>query len=404
MPRKVLIARGGAVGPASGLGRAHYDLISALQNGTVEGFEIAGIHEHELGGNPLKRLLRRWRTHPNSLAKKVKQTTPDFLHISDQEHAILVPKNSPVPVSITVHDLFHLDPQNISTPEGDVWVGERFPKHIRRRDLRKMRSGLMRADLLICDSKTTEMHAKRLFPGKKTVVLPLGIDCQERNPLVNPLSYPSNFSPRKMNLLIIGSEDPRKRLNFALEVVGSLPDEVKSNVIVHKIGSESSTKAESCLKELGVKLGVEMRWWGRVAEEELIAAEQHADALLFPSIAEGFGYPPLEAMAAGCTVLMADMGSHNELAIPGTPLPPFSKGPWVEEILRIHDVWENDRVMNPMTESAVTSSTLSPPTGRATPTNPIEPKPCEEGLKRAENFDAAVFAKNLAKIWKNFLA
>ncbi|MBT6644858.1 MAG: hypothetical protein HOB52_03555, partial [Euryarchaeota archaeon] len=48
MPRKVLIARGGAVGPASGLGRAHHDLISSLQSNSVRGFEIAGIHEHPL--------------------------------------------------------------------------------------------------------------------------------------------------------------------------------------------------------------------------------------------------------------------------------------------------------------------------------------------------------------------
>jgi glycosyltransferase involved in cell wall biosynthesis len=385
MPRKVLIARGGAVGPASGLGRAHHDLVSSLQSNSVKGFEIVGIHEHPLGGNPFKRLYRRWRGHPKSLEKKVKQTLPDLLHISDQEHAILIPKNCPVPVSITVHDLFHLDPQKISTPDGDVWIGERNTGIIRNRDLVKMKAGLSRADLLICDSKTTESHAKKLFPDKKTVVLPLGLDCQKRNPLTNPLPYPSQFSNEKMNLLIIGSEDPRKRLHFAIEVIGNLPIDVRSNIVVHKIGAESSLAAKANLESIAQSSDVKVQWWGRTGEEELIAAEQHADALLFPSIAEGFGYPPLEAMAAGCPVLMADMGSHNELAIPGTPLSPYSTEPWVEELLTLHGCWLGNQ------NSIVENGDYLRPVDEA-------------GLARAAKYDKAIFAEKLESTWTTFLS
>ena len=62
----------------------------------------------------------------------------------------------------------------------------------------------------------------------------------------------------------------------------------------------------------------------------MIAALQHADALLFPSIAEGFGLPPLEAMAAGTIALVADAPAANEI-------------PLSEHILPIEDIsaWRN---------------------------------------------------------------
>ena len=46
--------------------------------------------------------------------------------------------------------------------------------------------------------------------------------------------------------------------------------------------------------------GVEVR--GRVGDDEIVELYRTASALVFPSLYEGFGQPPLEAMAAGCPV------------------------------------------------------------------------------------------------------
>jgi glycosyltransferase involved in cell wall biosynthesis len=302
----------------------------------------------------------------------------DLLHISDQEQAILVPHNSLIPVAVTVHDLFHLDPRIIESPEGKITVGEQNPGRVRKRDLEKIRAGLGRADLLICDSRTTQEHAERLFPDSRTIVVPLGIDTTKRNPHLSPQPRPESLPSARLNLLIIGSEEPRKRLLFAIDVLSALGEDIRGDVVLHKVGAESDSIPSRRLQSQSARAGVEMNWLGAVSEVELIALEQHVDALLFPSVAEGFGYPPLEAMAAGCPVLMSDLGSHNELAIPGIPLPPFDQDAWAGAISEIHRAWAS-REKSPRTVD-------------------------EAGLERATGFSQKKFAQRLQEVYESLFA
>jgi len=57
--------------------------------------------------------------------------------------------------------------------------------------------------------------------------------------------------------------------------------------------------------------GVEMR--GLVSADELVDLYRRAAALVFPSLYEGFGQPPLEAMACGCPVACSNAGSLPEI-------------------------------------------------------------------------------------------
>ena len=129
-------------------------------------------------------------------------------------------------------------------------------------------------------------------------------------------------------------------MRFAIDVIASLPDKTRSEIILHKVGAESNPSARMKLESHAANSQVQINWLGSLDESELIAIEQHADALLFPSVAEGFGYPPLESMAAGSPVLMSDLGSHNELAIPEFLLPPFDKGAWGEALTSMYQEWE----------------------------------------------------------------
>jgi glycosyltransferase involved in cell wall biosynthesis len=52
---------------------------------------------------------------------------------------------------------------------------------------------------------------------------------------------------------------------------------------------------------------------GLVPREELVSLLRRASALVFPSLYEGFGQPPLEAMACGCPVACSDAGSLPEV-------------------------------------------------------------------------------------------
>jgi glycosyltransferase involved in cell wall biosynthesis len=65
------------------------------------------------------------------------------------------------------------------------------------------------------------------------------------------------------------------------------------------------------LEKLAVPEGVDIR--GRVSSEELASLYRRASALVFPSLYEGFGQPPLEAMASGCPVACSTAGSLPEV-------------------------------------------------------------------------------------------
>ena len=80
-----------------------------------------------------------------------------------------------------------------------------------------------------------------------------------------------------------------------------------------------------------------MNWVGRVEQQEMVAALQHADALLFPSVAEGFGLPPLEAYAAGTVALVADAPAHNEIPLEHHILPPEDIEMWRTAIRELSD-------------------------------------------------------------------
>ena len=74
-------------------------------------------------------------------------------------------------------------------------------------------------------------------------------------------------------------------------------------------------------------------------EDQIVAAYQAAEALLFPSVSEGFGYPPFEAMASGCPVLAADFPAHNEV-IPDRCLLDSDASSWVDAIVEVHSDWK----------------------------------------------------------------
>jgi len=64
---------------------------------------------------------------------------------------------------------------------------------------------------------------------------------------------------------------------------------------------------------LGHVVPSNVRFAGRVSDEELVGLMMNAGALAFPSLTEGFGLPPLEAMALGCPVVAAPLGALPEV-------------------------------------------------------------------------------------------
>ena len=171
MGKRVILARGTALSTDSGLGRAHHALAGTLRDSLADGWEMTGTIEHPAPSSAVGRILKRIR-HASAVSSGSNASEVDLLHITDQEQAHLVPSDSKVPVVVTVHDMFHLEPKVI---EG-VPIGERSPGMIRRMDLRRLREGLNRADLIVCISEMTQSEVNRVFPGKPTALVRHKID------------------------------------------------------------------------------------------------------------------------------------------------------------------------------------------------------------------------------------
>ena len=349
MPKQVLLVRGGALASNTGIGGAHHNLVTSLVSGEIAGWSTQEVCEYPLRRrmNPLSRLYKRWFSHPKKVEKKTRgEHGLNLLHITDQEQAHLIPENCSVPTVVTVHDLFHLFPQQIRIGNETIDVGEQNPGWFRRKDLQKLRDGLSRADLLVCDSQATLSACKEHFPKVKSVCVPLGL----RVPSFAPVSQESgevlsparNFS-KKCHLLIVGSHAPRKRLEFLCQVLGGLEKDVKENIHIHHVGNEHCPYGGPSAS-IHARANNVLNWTshgGDVSSEALMQMRFASEALLFPSASEGFGYPPLEAMACGTPVLCSNLPSHNELMPDETCLPADDIEAWREAILAVFSNWKN---------------------------------------------------------------
>ena len=330
--RRVLVARGGEVSSFSGLGGSHERFVKLLAAGDILDYSLVATLQYPIANNPLTRAYRRWISHPKKVAKLAVKDKADILHITDQEQAHLIPKNCPIPVVVYVHDMFHIFPTIIDSGKEIVEVGDHKPSILRRFDLNKLRKGLSRANLFICNSPSTAEIIGRVYPDTPAISVPYCIDLELYNPHKNLRPKPNWISDDKMNLLIVGSEEPRKRLDFAIEAIAMLPEDIRSKIVIHKVGAESSSASRKELEDLAIHCQVELNWLGRMEQEELYAAYQHTNGLLFPSCAEGFGLPAVEALAAGSWAFIADFPAHNMHLPEESCLPKYNQQAWADAV------------------------------------------------------------------------
>ncbi|MFM0094524.1 glycosyltransferase family 1 protein [Paraburkholderia nemoris] len=91
-------------------------------------------------------------------------------------------------------------------------------------------------------------------------------------------------------------------------------------------------------ENLGHVVPLNVRFAGRITDPELVGLMVNAGALAFPSLTEGFGLPPLEAMALGCPVVAAPFGALPEVCGEAALYAdPFSPDAWRQNILTALD-------------------------------------------------------------------
>jgi glycosyltransferase involved in cell wall biosynthesis len=95
---------------------------------------------------------------------------------------------------------------------------------------------------------------------------------------------------------------------------------------------------------------------GFVPDEKLAALYSGATAFLFPSLAEGFGLPPLEAMQCGVPVISSNTTSMPEvIGDAGILLPPTDVNNWCQAMLKVS---RDEKLRSEMAEKSIARAKL----------------------------------------------
>jgi glycosyltransferase involved in cell wall biosynthesis len=244
----------------------------------------------------------------------------------------------PCPTVTTIHDVsWMVHPEFF--PQRDVAILRRFiPGSMRRACAVVAVSESTRRDIL--------RHYRDQVEPEKIFVTPLAVDERYRPPdggadaarkATNTLLGLSD-SPY---FLSVGVLQPRKNLPllldaFALAVLGPV-DFPHRLIVVGKRGWDNDA-LDTTLKTLPAAVVERIVFTGYVDDGDLPALYGGATAFCYPSVYEGFGLPPLEAMTCGCPVLVSQTSSLPEVVGDAGILLPFSDSqPWARAIEKLLD-------------------------------------------------------------------
>jgi len=195
------------------------------------------------------------------------------------------------------------------------------------------------ATCVITSSESTRADLIKRIPASaaKVEIIPLGVGESFR--ACRPGECASCASNRALRpyLLCVGNRKPHKNLRAAVEVLARLlPEWPGLRLVLAGARFEEHDEVDARAAALGVDHAVVAR--SAVSDDELRCLYSNAEALLFPSLYEGFGLPPLEAMACGTPVVASNRASIPEVvAEAGALLDPSDSDAMAAAVQRIRD-------------------------------------------------------------------
>ena len=250
--------------------------------------------------------LTHHRIGPESARLRIPVVVPaiELWHGLDVFHSQYITSPlSVVPEVVTIHDvLFETHPSL-------------FDGAFSKRSVRLIRRSAERARLVLTVSEFSRREIVDTYklPADRVVVTPNAVDLGHFRVIdPPPEELRDRYDLRVPFVLSVGRLEPRKNLERLIRAFARMRERIGKDVCL-AIAGTSDFRHESILEQAARLPDSSVRFLGAVPDKDLPGLYNLAEALAYPSLAEGFGMPILESMACGTPVLTAGRGALPEV-------------------------------------------------------------------------------------------
>jgi glycosyltransferase involved in cell wall biosynthesis len=235
---------------------------------------------------------------------------------------------------VTVHDLSFLRQPGWYVRGLQSYLETAVPRSVRRADLILADSNCTRDDLIDLLGVPRE-RVRVLYPGVERRFRPIA-DASVLDAMRRRYRLPDCF------LLSVGTLQPRKNYERLVEAFARVGRETRRDIHLVIVGDKGWMYDGIYQEVVDRGLETQVRLLGFVDDDHLPALYNLADVFVFPSLYEGFGIPPLEAMACGTPVVASNAASLPEVVgnagLMVDPLDPESIATAILSVLTDYDM------------------------------------------------------------------
>jgi len=240
------------------------------------------------------------------LPKLIYKKYPDAIIHYPDTMAPIFSKNK---VVITIHDLAFKTLKNEFTFKTRLW--KNFITDL----------SVKKADKIITITNFTKSEIEKYYPyaKDKTAVIYNGFNDFSKEP-INEKKLRNGFNEIISNpyILTVSTISPRKNIDGLIKAFNLLKEQIPHNLIIAGKNGWNYEYVFKLVDEL--KLNDRVWFTGAVTDDELKLLYKNASLFVYPSYYEGFGLPPLEAMACGCPTIVLNESSLPEVVGKGALL------------------------------------------------------------------------------------
>jgi glycosyltransferase involved in cell wall biosynthesis len=267
---------------------------------------IYSFRPEETAGLLRAERLKHRRVFPDSARLRLPFVLPalalrDRLSVLHSQY--VAPPFSLVPDVVTIHDiLFETHP-------------ELFEGAFSQRSVALIRRTARRAAIVltVSDFSRRALVERYQLSPEKVLVTPNGVDREAFRPMeAEPSAIREHYRLDGPFVLSVGRIEPRKNLLRLIRAFSRAREKLSGGIRLVIAGQEDF-RSRDVFEEAARQAEGSVRFLGAVPDPDLPALYNLAEALTYPSLAEGFGIPVLEAMACGIPVLASPRGALPEV-------------------------------------------------------------------------------------------